>query len=195
MSKLKKHKEDKHEGIRYPCDQCEYSATQISNLKIHKKTKHGGIRYPCDQCDLVCASKQTLKRHKESKHEGIRYPCDQCEYSATRISYLMKHREAKHEGFRYPYDVSDIYQDNLEHVQEPELIEISKIYEKDKEIKTELDLDPLSIINFDYSENNTITVDIIKRTNVNSDCETKMEIVEDFVLKTEPSDIPEFNDQ
>ena len=33
----------------YPCDQCEYSAAELSNLKTHTKTKHEGIRYSCDQ--------------------------------------------------------------------------------------------------------------------------------------------------
>ena len=37
---MKRHKEPKHEGIRYPCDQCEYTATQNGNLKSHKKEKH-----------------------------------------------------------------------------------------------------------------------------------------------------------
>ena len=44
MSSLKRHKESKHEGIRYPCDQCGYAATTVSNLKQHKESKHEGIR-------------------------------------------------------------------------------------------------------------------------------------------------------
>jgi len=30
-SKLKKHKESKHEGVRYPCDECEFAATTAGN--------------------------------------------------------------------------------------------------------------------------------------------------------------------
>ena len=80
------------------------------------------------------------------------------------------------------------YQGYLEHVQEPEFIEVSEMYEVDKEIKPELDIDPLSVINYDDTENNTTMVDMNKRTTVNSDCETKIEKEEDFVLKTESSD-------
>ena len=29
-----------HEGVNYPCDQCEYKANQKCNLKIHIKRKH-----------------------------------------------------------------------------------------------------------------------------------------------------------
>ena len=30
-------------GLRYLCDQCEYSATQLKHLKGHKEAKHHGI--------------------------------------------------------------------------------------------------------------------------------------------------------
>ena len=86
------------------------------------------------------------------------------------------------------------YQGYLEHVQEPEFIEISEMYEVDKEIKTELDIDPLSVINYDDTENNTTMVDMYKRNTMNSDFETKIEKEEDFVLKTESSDLSEFDD-
>ena len=58
----------KHEGIKYPCDQCEYSAVNLSNLKQHKEIKHEGIRYPCDNCDYSASTLQHLKQHKEIKH-------------------------------------------------------------------------------------------------------------------------------
>ena len=32
--------QSKPEGMRYPCDQCEYSATGTSNLRRHKKRQH-----------------------------------------------------------------------------------------------------------------------------------------------------------
>ena len=54
-------------------------------LKMHKESKHEGIRYPCDQCDYAASMAKDLKRHKESKHEGIRYPCDQCDYAAKTV--------------------------------------------------------------------------------------------------------------
>ena len=50
-SHLNMHKERKHEGIRYPCDQCDYTATQASHLNRHKESKHEGKNYSCDQCD------------------------------------------------------------------------------------------------------------------------------------------------
>ena len=172
---LKRHKEVKHEGISYPCDQCAYCATRMGDLKRHKKTKHEGIPYPCDQCEFSATDIGNLKRHKKVKHEGIRYPCDQCEYSATRIDILNKHRKVNHENCEYTtmqsgnkevhhkIDLSSAakkvkvlgeklafskYRGYLEHVQEPEFIEVSERYEEEKEIKTEEDIDPLSIIDW-----------------------------------------------
>ena len=93
---MTKHKQNKHAGIRYPCDQCEYIATLQSNLKIHKQSNHEGIRYPCDQCDYAATQLFALKKHKQSKHEGIRYPCDQCKYALTDLGDLRNHKMQKH---------------------------------------------------------------------------------------------------
>ena len=84
------------------------------------------------------------------------------------------------------------YQGYLEHVQEHEFIEVSEMYEEDKEIKTEEGVDPLSIINHDDIDTNTTNVDILKQNSVDNDCETKIEIVEELALKTESSDLSEF---
>ena len=55
----------KHEGIRYPCDQCEYSAGAINDLNRHKGVKHEVIRIPCDQCEYSAGQLAHLKRHKK----------------------------------------------------------------------------------------------------------------------------------
>ena len=104
MAHLKQHKELKHEGIRYPCDQCNYAATTVQSLKVHKEANHEGIRYPCDQCDLIYTSLSDLNKHQRSKHEGIRYPCDKCKYGAITMTHLKRHKESKHVGIRYPCD-------------------------------------------------------------------------------------------
>ncbi len=42
-----------HEGVRYPCDKCEHTATAASDLKKHIEIKHDGVRYPCHECEFV----------------------------------------------------------------------------------------------------------------------------------------------
>ena len=51
------------------------------------QVKHEGICYPCDQCEFAATSPNIPKTHKEAKHEGIRYPCDECDYVAMRTSF------------------------------------------------------------------------------------------------------------
>ena len=64
------------------CDQCEFTTKKSSALKKHKEARHKGIRYPCPQYDYAATTIRNLTLHKKSKHEGIRCPCDQCEYTA-----------------------------------------------------------------------------------------------------------------
>ena len=35
----------------YPCNQCDYSATQAGNRKMHIKSIHENVKFPCNQCD------------------------------------------------------------------------------------------------------------------------------------------------
>ena len=37
---LRKHNESAHEGVRYPCEYCDYKATQRVHLCKHKSTHH-----------------------------------------------------------------------------------------------------------------------------------------------------------
>ena len=76
---------NKHEGVKYPCDKCEYSATTASNLKVHIENKLQGVRYPCDQCEYTATTKSA------HNHEWVRYPCDQCDYSASSTRNIKKH--------------------------------------------------------------------------------------------------------
>ena len=71
-----------HEGVRYPCNQCVYSATQSGSLKRHIQSMHEGVRYPCNQCEYSATTTRSLKRHIQSIHQEARYPCNQCEFSA-----------------------------------------------------------------------------------------------------------------
>ena len=104
-SHLWHHKKSKHDGIRYQCNQCVYSASQRSKLNQHVASKHDGVTYSCDQCEYVVTKASSLKEHKSAIHEGNKFPCDQCDYLANRPTQLKVHKESKHEGIRYPCDL------------------------------------------------------------------------------------------
>ena len=56
------------------------TATTKESLDRHKRSVHEGMKYPCGQCEYQATTKENLDRHKRSVHEGIKYPCQQCEY-------------------------------------------------------------------------------------------------------------------
>jgi len=53
---------------KYPCEHCDYVATQGNNLKKHIEAKHLGVTYSCNLCPYQATQKQNLKRHMKLKH-------------------------------------------------------------------------------------------------------------------------------
>ena len=53
------------------------------------KSKHEGIKYPCQQCDYQATDPSALRKHTKGKHEGTKYPCQQYDYKGTFPSTLM----------------------------------------------------------------------------------------------------------
>ena len=50
---LYKHRISVHEGIKYPCGQCEYQATRKDNLDQHKRSVHKEIKkYTCGNVSI-----------------------------------------------------------------------------------------------------------------------------------------------
>ena len=54
----------------------------------HIENKHEGIRYPCLECDFVSTSAGGLKIHIDS-NQGLRYNYDKCEYSVAILRYFQ----------------------------------------------------------------------------------------------------------
>ena len=94
------HKRSVHEGVKYPCDQCDYQGTK-GTLTVHIKSKHKGITYACKQCDYEAGTKNRLSVHIQTKHEGTKYTCDQCYHQYTRLDHLKIHIRSKHEDVEY----------------------------------------------------------------------------------------------
>ena len=75
---MRGHKEEKHKGIIYSCDQCEFTTPRQGNLKQHKHTKHIGIKYMCDICNFSPPTLSKLNIHTKMRHDEIsqnKYPC------------------------------------------------------------------------------------------------------------------------
>ena len=50
------------------CDQCPYQTKNLLSARRHKQYKHEGSRYLCDQCDTSYSANFKLLKHIESKH-------------------------------------------------------------------------------------------------------------------------------
>ena len=57
-----------HEGVKYPCRQCNHQATSKSNLARHKRAAHEGVRFPCRYCNQQYSSKSNLTKHQRNLH-------------------------------------------------------------------------------------------------------------------------------
>ena len=71
------HKKVVHEGIRYPCDECEHVATRSTHLKAHKNNKHRRKKHFCDQCDYEANWPSQVENHKKIIHNGKNKFCEQ----------------------------------------------------------------------------------------------------------------------
>jgi len=72
------------------------STKNKSNLKAHRNAKHLGVKYPCDQCNYKASYSNHLRQHKRVKHEGVNFPCELCLFSTSQKSKLKLHMREKH---------------------------------------------------------------------------------------------------
>ena len=52
----------------HECSECGKSLRNPRNLKRHLESIHNGLKYPCDQCDFNASQKYHLKSHIKAKH-------------------------------------------------------------------------------------------------------------------------------
>ena len=104
-SSLAKHVKVQHEGFRYSCEQCDYTAKQLHTLKrhvrvVHLRTEAGGKKSSKmakrkKDCDRKLHSTQgRLKGRSKMK----KFSCDQCEFKTAYRHSLESHTIARHDG-------------------------------------------------------------------------------------------------
>ena len=72
-------------GKKYPCEECDFQATQKINLTTHQQSVHMGKKYPCKECDYKATTKGSLTTHQQSVHIGKKYPKDNIQESDLQI--------------------------------------------------------------------------------------------------------------
>ena len=52
--------------------------------------------YPCEECDYTATNNGVLYRHKRSDHKNQVFTCEQCNYTTNRDDSLLRHNRTKH---------------------------------------------------------------------------------------------------
>ena len=73
LQSLAEHIRAVHEGVKYPCTQCNYQATSKCNLGRHQRGIHEGVKYPCRKCGQHFSQKGNLARHCISVHNKVNW--------------------------------------------------------------------------------------------------------------------------
>ena len=61
-----------HEGLRkFSCGICDKTFKYRTGLYFHSKTVHENVRYQCDRCEKSFTQLHTLKKHIEKGHKWI----------------------------------------------------------------------------------------------------------------------------
>jgi len=53
------------------CPSCDHVSKSTCGLKQHVQTKHQGLRYPCEYCDYKATQRSSLKRHMKRHLESV----------------------------------------------------------------------------------------------------------------------------
>jgi hypothetical protein len=56
-----------HEGLRFNCDACPFSATRGDKLQLHKDAVHRGVRFGCHLCPYAAGRKAWLEKTRVFK--------------------------------------------------------------------------------------------------------------------------------
>jgi DNA-directed RNA polymerase subunit RPC12/RpoP len=99
---LDRHIREKHFGVRYNCEICKESFTQLTSLKRHANSVHNQKKtYKCDFCDVEFPRKDNLVRHVNSVHQNLRpHVCTECGDVFKLPQHLKEHIVAIHTNQR-----------------------------------------------------------------------------------------------
>ena len=90
------------------------SRLELFHRLKNSKTKFGYHTFPCERCDFKATEKGNFLRHIKSIHEGVKFSCEQCDYKATQKSHLLRHFKLKHgwnpQVVQFPWKQGDICQ-------------------------------------------------------------------------------------
>ena len=67
-SAMKHHHESIHQGLKFPCNKCDYKSGNTSHLAEHIESIHLGVKYDCPVCGKRFTHKSHVRRHCKKEH-------------------------------------------------------------------------------------------------------------------------------
>jgi len=104
---LKRHVFAKHSLVKVECKNCEKKFTLKESLRRHVKEVHGNTTFSCPECDFVGRRQDSLNYHMQCKHSKEKSTCDECGFQAETMKLIKKHKLKVHRGVTYPCDKCD----------------------------------------------------------------------------------------
>ena len=87
----------KHKPQQSQCPECKKYFSQKYKMKVHYQNIHEGIRWPCDKCDYQARDRESLFKHMRIEHGNhIPYKCNKCDYEAKLRSSMYGHFKRYH---------------------------------------------------------------------------------------------------
>ena len=81
------------------CPDCNKILSTKKRLKVHIQSKHEGMRWPCNQCDFKAWERCTLNSHYRTVHQfdqPIKFKCVNCDYETLHKGDLNVHTKKHH---------------------------------------------------------------------------------------------------
>ena len=77
---------------------CDFKGLSIGSLKQHKENKHLGIRYACNDCSYQASDKSSLSRHERIIHNGEtnNIKCNLCPFKTSYRNHFNYHMDKNH---------------------------------------------------------------------------------------------------
>ena len=96
LRNLVRHVGREHEGKRFPCGVCDFSARSQDHLNKHFEKSHVSPEIFCEICGFGCSSKKSLTIHRRMKHPVLE--CAQCDFTCHEQIVMTSHQQIHEES-------------------------------------------------------------------------------------------------
>ena len=85
--------------LKVQCPDCGKILSTKKRLRFHIESKHEGLRWPCNQCDFKAWERCSLNSHIRAihrSHQPLKFKCENCDYETLKKEDLNVHAKKHH---------------------------------------------------------------------------------------------------